>query len=229
MAEGELRTPEREVSGFNPIEAAIGVIIRPARAMQQIAAARPWPVAMLLASAIALLTGLVNLTAPMPAMAGGEPLPPGLPGGFETILAFTRSPWLPVVSALVITPLTLLISTSIFYLVGRLLGGHGPFSALLATQGFATVPGILLAPLMALLNLGGTLLAFVLLGYAVSVGFGIWVLVLQVLGIRESLALSTGRAVAVLLIPIAVLILLGCLLGILVVVLVAAGMNSMGG
>lgn len=73
----------------------------------------------------------------------------------------------------------------------------------------------MLAPLTAVFNLIGVPFVGGLLGFAVA----IWVLVLYVLGIRESLSLSTGRAVATLLIPVGVLLALGCALIALVVAL----------
>ena len=209
MTSGELMVPES--SQFNAIEAAIGVITRPVSAMQQIAAARPWPIALGLTVAIGLLSGLASLTAPPQDY-------PNVPEGFVTFLTFIQSPAGVLVSALVFGPLAQLVGAGIYYLVGRLLGGRGPFSALLSTAGFASVPGVLLAPLTAVLNLTGIPVLGGLLGFA----FGIWVFGLTALGIRESLGLSTGRAVATLLIPIGVLIVLSCVLVFAVVGLVAS-------
>lgn len=196
---------------FNPLDAAIGVVTRPVSAMREIAAARPWPIALALTAAIALLTGLANLTAPrqdLAAATGGT-----LPAGFEGVqgfLDFIQSPG-GVVASVLFSLISLAVLSGIFYGIGRLLGGRGPFSGLLSTQAFASVPSILLAPLTAVLNLVGLSVVVGLLGF----GFAIWTLVLTVLGIRESLALSTGRAVATLLIPIGVLLLLSCVLGVL--------------
>ena len=44
MTIGELEP--LEVRRFSPIQAAIGVIVRPASAMREIAAARPWLIAL---------------------------------------------------------------------------------------------------------------------------------------------------------------------------------------
>ena len=64
-----------------------------------------------------------------------------------------------------------------------------------------------------------------MLGGLLTLGFSIWTLVLVVIGIRESMALSTGRAVATLLIPIGVVLLLAC---VLIFVVVAAIAGSLG-
>jgi hypothetical protein len=214
---------------FNFIDAAVGVVTRPVPAMRQIAAARPWLIGLALYIVIALLGGLAGLTAPAPATA----LPPdaNVPPEFEQMLEgmmeASRSPLLIAAAAVVLSPISLLITSGIFYLVGRLLGGQGPFSALFATQAFASVPSLLLAALTAVLNLAGTLLAPLvgLLGFAV----GIWILVLEIIGIRESLALSTGRAVATVLIPVGVVILLGCVLVALVVMAAVGAIGAAGG
>ena len=197
-----------EARRFHPVEAAMGVIVRPVAAMREIAAARPWPIALALYMAITLLSGLVGLTSPW-ADATADTAPPGLADGYESITTFTGSLLLAVVNALICSPVLLVAIAGVFYGVGRLFGGHGQFTALLSTLAFASVPGLLLAPLTALLNLGGAVLLLTV-GLLSSVCFGIWIVVLQVLGIRESLALSTGRAVATLLIPLAFLFLLFC-------------------
>ena len=214
--------------GFHPVDAAVGVIVRPVVAMRQIAARRPWPMAMALYIAITLLNGLVNLTSPWLDFSQSVPEMSELPGSYGSALTLTRSPLFAVVNALLCSPVLLVAIAGVFYLTGRLLGGRGYFSGLLSTFAFAVVPTILLAPMLALLNLTGALLA-VIFGALASICFAIWVLVLQVLGIRESLALSTGRAVATLLIPIGVVFLLFCALFLLIVALVLTAAGAMSG
>ena len=223
MAGGEQMLPE--IRSFNPVEAAMGVVVRPVAAMRQIAAARPWPIALAVYVAMALLGALVSLTTPWAELGPDEPSPE-LPGGFGSMEAFT--PWLAVVSALVFGPAMLFLLTGVFYLVGRLFGGRGRFSALLATQAFAVVPNILLLPVLAIVNLSGAQVAVVLMA-PLSLGFWIWTLALQALGIRESLGLSTGRAVATLLIPIAVAILLVCGAAALIIALALAALGAQPG
>ena len=113
-------------------------------------------------------------------------------------------------------------------LVARIFRGQGSFSAVLSTQAFASTPSLLLAPVIALLNLGGAAVALTLLKYVIGLMFSIWTLVLQVIGIRESLALSTGQAVAVLIIAIGILIMLGCALIVVVTGLAVFGLRQLG-
>lgn len=209
---------------FNPLEAVIGVIIRPVDAMRQIAAARPWVFAIILSIVSALLAGLANL----PGRAGfedqfaGAGLDAQTRETAENFFNLFFSPGFAIGSALT-APLWLAIASGILYLCGRLLGGHGPYSAMFSTQGFTSVPGILLAPLTAVFNLIGGPVATI--GGCLGFFVGIWALVLLVLAIRESLNLSTGRAIGALLIPLAVIFALSCGL-ILLLIAAAAGTSA---
>ena len=216
MIDGEAATPASAARRFDPLDAAIGVITRPVAAMQQIAAARAWLVGLGLAIAIALLNGLADLVGPPQDL---DPAGADLPSGFVGYLDSAQSPGGVLVSAVVLTPLVLVVVSYVFHLAGWLLGGRGPFSALLATQGFTSVPLVLLAPVTVVLNLAGVPLLGGLLGLAVA----LWGMILAVIGIRESLALSTGRAMATVLIPFGLLILLSCVVGVVVAALVAGG------
>ncbi len=229
---------------FNPLEAAIGVITRPVAAMREIAAARPWPIAFALTIAIALLSGLAGLIGQQAGLnenldalrdAG---VSPGITDAFGFFFSPGGSILTLLLSALIFAPLWLVILSGIYYGIGRLLGGKGPFTSVLSTQAFSSVPAVLQAPLAAVLGLlgsalapapgevGGGTLAVGLLGGLLSLAFAIWQLVLQAIGVRESLALSTGRAAATVLIPIAVLLLLGCVLIFVLAAALGAAINN---
>lgn len=220
---GELEVHMIEDRRFNFFEALVGVIVRPVTAMRRIAAARPWPFALALAMVIALVAGFANLQSPWNQMAA-PPDPEGvLPPEYDQAMAFFQSPWLVVFNALLCSPALLAVGAGILFLIGRLLGGQGHYSALFSTQAFSSVPSLLLTPVVALLNLTGAAVALVLT-IPLSIGVGIWVIVLQVLGIRESLSLSTGRAIATVLIPIALLFGVVCAL---IAVLIAVALPAM--
>lgn len=208
---------------FNPLEALIGVIIRPIDAMRQIAAARPWVFAIILSIVSALLAGLANL--PGRDRTLDQFTNTGLDAQtretFENFANFFLSPGFAIGSALS-APLWLAIGSGILYLCGRLLGGRGPYSALFSTIGFTSITGILLAPLTAIFNLVGGPVATI--GGCLAFFVGIWTLVLTVLAIRESLNLSTGRAVGALLIPLAVIFALSC--GLIFLLIAAAAGTS---
>lgn len=78
---------------------------------------------------------------------------------------------------------------------------------MLVLMGFATLPNIFQAPigLIAILS-GGLAGAFIAL--CLGSVLGIWVLILDVLAIREAHKFSTGRAIATLVLPFVVLIVL---------------------
>jgi len=83
---------------------------------------------------------------------------------------------------------------------------YGKFNAggVLVTLCYASIPGILGPPLHYASSLAGVQwLGAVLAGLSM-----IWVLVLQVIGVRESLRVTTGQAILIMLLPVIVLVLL---------------------
>lgn len=218
----EARSPQ----GLHLVDAIIGVITQPVRTFRQIALARPWQQALVLYIGLAVLQGLTSLTLPQSDLGTSIAGSPAADSGARAFLDTITTPGFLFGSALVFSPLFLIIETGILYLVGRLLGGRGPFSGLLSTFAFASVPLLIMAPVTAVLNLGGSAMAIGLLRGLVGTAAGIWVFVLQVLAIRESLTLSTGRAIAVFLIPFAVVLLLACVGGLLIASLVMGSLNG---
>ncbi len=208
-------------SPFSPIDAAVGVILRPVPVMRSIAAARPWLAALILYEVISILGGLVGLTAPAPDpadLAEFAELSPGLAEG----LAAPSDPLLSLLLTTVFAPVALLIGSALIYGIGYLLGGRGPFSALFSTEAYAAVPYVPLAPVFLLLNLGGP--AISPLSLLVTIGLWSWTIVLTVFGLREAMALTTGRAVGVIAILFAVGVVLACMV---IFVVVAALMATL--
>lgn len=102
-------------------------------------------------------------------------------------------------SSILITPLFFLIGTGIFYLIGRLLGGNGDlgrYAYLLAA--FQAPIGIINAVLGLIPLLGGCL----------SVVLTLYSLVLTYFATKVGLNLSSGKAIAVIVIPLGVVLLL---------------------
>ncbi len=99
----------------------------------------------------------------------------------------------------------------ILHVVAKILGGKGAFTEMLVLMGFAMLPKVFQAPIgLAVIHIGS------LTGAFVSMGLGgiltIWILILDVLAIREAHKFSTGRAIATLVLPFAILILLAFIL-----------------
>lgn len=102
-------------------------------------------------------------------------------------------------SAIVTTPLFFLIGAGIFYLIGRMLGGQGDlgrYAYLLAS--FQAPLGILTALLGLVPMAGGCLGLFV----------SLYSLVLTFFATKVGLNLTSGKAIAVIVIPVAVLLLI---------------------
>lgn len=97
---------------------------------------------------------------------------------------------------------------AVLHLTAQLLGGGGGPKATLVAYGLTGLPSILLLPvqgLLAILRLGGWGQSLIM----VSAGFAvlIWSVILLVLALREMHGLTTGRALAAVSIPVAVLVL----------------------
>jgi hypothetical protein len=102
-------------------------------------------------------------------------------------------------SAIISTPLFFFIGAAIFYLIGRMLGGNGDlgrYSYLLAS--FQAPIGIL----SALLNI------VPVIGACISTILALYSLVLTYFATKVGLNLSSGKAIAVILLPIILLMLL---------------------
>lgn len=204
---------------FDPIDAAVGVILRPVPAMRSIATARPWLAALILYAVISILGGLVGLTAPPPDPADLAELAEVSPGFAELLAAFF-DPMTQLILAIVLAPVGLLFWSAVLYGIGYILGGRSPFSALFSTVAYAGVPYVPLAPLFLLINLGGT--ALVPVSFLVAIGLWVWTVVLTFIGLREAMALSTGQAAGAIAIQYAIGIILLCMLSFIVVVAFAA-------
>ncbi|KAF5436732.1 hypothetical protein C5S35_07700 [Candidatus Methanophagaceae archaeon] len=112
-----------------------------------------------------------------------------------------------------------LVFAGICHIVAKLLGGKGTFTEMLVLMGFASLPNIFQAPigLIAMLS-GGLTGAFI----AIVLGcfLAIWVLILDVLAIREAQKFSTGRAIAtfvLLIVVLAVLVFILIFLGLFLI------------
>lgn len=128
--------------------------------------------------------------------------------GFEPVApdfdAMMSSPITSMTSSVVGGFISWLFFAGICHIVAKLLGGKGTFTEMLVLMGFASLPNIFQAPigLIAMLS-GGLTGAFI----AIVLGsfLAIWVLILDVLAIREAQKFSTGRAIATFVLPIVVL------------------------
>ena len=183
------------------LETLIGVLARPTSTIHSICQQRPIGWAIIVYLVVSLVSAITWIET-------GFYDPMGLPDlGMPAVL----------VGSLIINIITLVIFTAICHLVASLLGGRGSYSGLFSGFGFASVPGIFVAPLavIGMLPMVGPLLS--VLG---NFGVIVWSLVLSILAIRENYLISTGRAILivliVLLLGVILLVLSGLLAGLLV-------------
>lgn len=102
----------------------------------------------------------------------------------------------------------LLLTAGFLSLLGELLYRRGNASGLLTCLALAIIPGLVGSTLQYAL----VLLDLALWGGVVSLVTFVWVIVLQVLSLRESLALTTGQAVLIYILPAATFLLVALIL-----------------
>ncbi|MBC9784546.1 YIP1 family protein [Heliobacterium chlorum] len=177
------------------------VLVHPRQAFSAAAEKKPLGLAL----SIVLGTSLINLIVNTSLADRTAPFhPPGVTGDvFGNVVAGMS------IFAVSLGIIMWFVMAGFFNLVGELLGGRGNAKGLLTALGLAYWPSILLAPV----NLAGQYLP----GGKVIQSLGLlavtlWGFVLQVLAIRESLYLSTGRSLLVIFFPLIVLILLFALM-----------------
>ena len=121
-------------------------------------------------------------------------------------------------TGVITVPLGFFIGNGITYLLAKLFGGVGSFLEL----AYAVL--LYWAPI-SLLTIACELIPY--LGGLLALGLGIYGIVLEVFAIAASQRMTTGRAVAVVLIPIAVVFLLTCALGIFFFILVSQAAQNL--
>jgi len=133
---------------------------------------------------------------------------------FEPALDFEETMLSPAASmtlSVVVGFIGWVVTAGILHLVAKILGGKGVFTEMLVLMGFALLPNIFQAPIGLVVILSGGLtgafLSMVLGGI-----LAIWILILDIIAIREAHKFSTGRAIATLILPFAILIVLAFIL-----------------
>lgn len=114
------------------------------------------------------------------------------------------------------------VMAGLLHLVSRLFKGTGDYWALFSALGFAQFPGILNPVAELIKRVGGT--AGVVLGGVLSLGSGIWVLVLWVIALRESREITTGASVLSLLLVILGIVVLFLIVAVLIIMALGASL-----
>ncbi len=161
-----------------------GVISEPVKTLKSIAAARPSGWASLVFLAVTLINALVGSANPQTVESLSE---------LTATTGFSVDVPILIFGALIVAFVFFLISTGIIHFIARLFKGTGSFEGLYSAFAFASFPQIFAAPLSVVAVLTGPL--GLIFGGLVSFALSVWVLVLKVIAIRESHALTTGKAV----------------------------------
>lgn len=160
----------------NILDRLYGVITTPVATMRSLAEERPigWAIG------IMVVVYLISLIGP------GQAVPEDLALDLDAASVFEYG-WL---LALIFTVGFLVVC----HLVARAFSKEGTFAGFVSTQGFSEFPSILHLPLKLLT---GTSLGFI--AGILSFALGLWVLILRVIGLRETYQVGTGAAVLILL------------------------------
>jgi hypothetical protein len=197
-------------------ERIFGALRAPGKTLNQVAEKNLWKEGLLIIVVVAILQGMSSLVAQ-----GNQDLL------FRYLEQFSDqplmdsiqySPAFTIFSSLFGGLLAWVIAGGIFFLFAKLFKGEGTFSGMLAGLGYASTPYIIGAPLVALASLAGA--GGLIIGGVISFAVAIWVLVLNIIAIRESQQIGTGAAVATFLIPVVLLFILALILaGVIVAML----------
>jgi hypothetical protein len=192
-------------------EYVVGVMSEPVRTLREIAEQKLWKKGLLLLAALAILNGAVTAATVNSSQIS---IPDQQLSHFFSAF-YAPGEFIPFV--LVVNSLSWLINGAIFYGFSKLFKGTGTFAGMLAALGFTTAPSLLSIILTALALLFGQATGS-LVGFAASLVAGIWILVLEVLAIRESQQLDTGQAVGVLLSTLAAIFALVVIIAFLIAI-----------
>lgn len=177
------------------------VLVSPREGMEKVAERRP------VGPALGIIIGL-SLFALAMRLAGGPPAIDSFPTGlnFDFAQAMNRLMPMLALAGSLLGSVGLLagwfLRSAIYRLLGELMIGPGDGRAMLATLGFAALPGLLQPPL----ELMTSRVQVPGLSFLVGLALWVWTAILAVMAIRASFRSSTGQAVAVFLIPIGALI-----------------------
>jgi hypothetical protein len=209
---GEDTPAEAEPEGL--LETAIGVITSPVATMRSLTAAPRlgWAFAVLVA--VGILYGIANyaVTDVQAAWFEGFEDPAFTDPAFERVMAATLA---------FLTPFFVVAGVAfhalILHGIALLFKGRGAYKGMFVGLSFATIPLVFATPAALLAVVLG--MAGLVLWWLATFGLSIWSFVLSVFAVRENYGLTTGKAVGVVLVPVAIGILLVILLVVFLVFL----------
>lgn len=169
-----------------------GIIFSPSKTLKMISDNKPWVQGLLVFLVVMIFNMIVNRG--IYVLEKVEEVI-SIPSGFL---------WLGAFIGIIFSLIMLLVVAGLYSLLGELIYKSGNASGLLAGLSFASLPGIFGPPLQYV----ALLLGLNPLSALISFGITIWLLILQVIAIREALKLSTNQAVFLFIIPLIVTIII---------------------
>ncbi|MCL6472643.1 MAG: YIP1 family protein [Firmicutes bacterium] len=203
---GDSAQTEPEKRDF--VDLLYGVIAKPVPTLRYIAKTR------LIAQGIALFIAVAWITsiASIPSQYYLFKLMPDSTGEADI---FSR---LSIIMPLIVAPFLaiagLAIISGIYHGLAKLFKGDGSYGSLISTLSFASFPRLFAVPFSLIVLFGGrtgsfpTFFISMIIFALVSQAFAIWVIVLDIIVIRENYRLSTGKATLVYFIPVIAFIIL---------------------
>ncbi|QGU00702.1 hypothetical protein SYNTR_2108 [Candidatus Syntrophocurvum alkaliphilum] len=171
-----------------------GIIFEPAKTLKIISEEKPVSQALIVFLVVIIFNAVVNQS--IDSVVGNN--------NVHQLAAIQDFVWIFSLFAIIIAVVLLFVQAGLYSLLGDVIYSQQNGRGLLASLSFAHVPGVL-GPA---LYYAGVLAGINWLGAILSLAVSIWVLILQVLAVRESLGLYTYQAVFIFLLPVLVMILL---------------------
>lgn len=193
------------------IDWLFGVIARPGETLNEIAAEKPVGLAFLVYLVVAALNAVTNTYNNQSMDAIDELM-------FE--VGFYLAPSWFVIGALFFSVISIFISTLLIHLFARLFGGRAGYWNMFSAYAFAVFPLIIGVPTTVFLGFAGVF-GSVISGL-VTFGLAIWVLVLEVIAIREAHGISTGMSILAYFIHLIILIVIPVAIAVFVVLAILA-------
>ncbi len=181
--------------GEKLLEWLFGVMASPVRTLNEIAREKPVGLAFLVYLGVAVLVMVSNIFGD-----GGMVV---LEESMAELGVFISAPIL-ISGSLIVAVVSIFIITALLHLLARLFGGTGGYWNLFSAYAFADFPMIISVPVTLIIAYAG--IAGAILGGLITFGLAIWVIVLQVIALRESHGLSTGASIGAYVIHFVILI-----------------------
>jgi len=221
-----VRETEPDPSKMRLWDIIYGILFQPVATLRYAAEQKPVLTSFLVGLVVSIFTGVMNLIVARNYMALTPPatLPPELAATFPQWASslFVFGGLMGIIFYLVFW----FVSTAIFNLLAAFFGGRENGKGLFAAIGLTLIPSAILPPLQVLVYaLGAPGAIYTVLSVAVVV----WVLILEIISIREANKLSTGLAVVIFFLPLVVVIAVILVMIILLVGALLPFFQSIGG